>query len=210
MVRDGAFAPPHHEGFDAVRFRRTQMPSFDFRRSLTACGFALPPEDFITWPTNQPISGWLRLRLRDLVGIGGDDVVDHLFDRGAVGNLLYAELFRRFLPATTDRPLVRASERDPTLFQIQSWPHLAGNRPRRYIITTMPAEGPVGPITWTDQLRCEGPVGPVGPTTLEGPVGPAGPVEPATPEGPVGPVGPLGPKGPETSILAKSGSDLLN
>lgn len=25
-----------------------QMPSFDFKRSLTACGFALPPDDFIT------------------------------------------------------------------------------------------------------------------------------------------------------------------
>ena len=28
--------------------RRAQMPSFDFRRSLTACGLALPPDDFIT------------------------------------------------------------------------------------------------------------------------------------------------------------------
>jgi hypothetical protein len=25
-----------------------QMPSLDFKRSLTACGFALPPDDFIT------------------------------------------------------------------------------------------------------------------------------------------------------------------
>jgi hypothetical protein len=33
-----------------------QMPSLDFSRSLTACGLALPPDDFITWPTNQPIS----------------------------------------------------------------------------------------------------------------------------------------------------------
>jgi hypothetical protein len=25
-----------------------QMPSFDFNRSFTACGLALPPDDFIT------------------------------------------------------------------------------------------------------------------------------------------------------------------
>ena len=28
--------------------RDAQMPSFDFKRSLTACGLALPPDDFIT------------------------------------------------------------------------------------------------------------------------------------------------------------------
>jgi hypothetical protein len=28
--------------------RCRQRPSLDFRRSLTACGFALPPDDFIT------------------------------------------------------------------------------------------------------------------------------------------------------------------
>ena len=33
-----------------------QMPSLDLSRSLTACGLALPPDDFITWPTNQPTS----------------------------------------------------------------------------------------------------------------------------------------------------------
>ena len=32
---------------DATRALR-QRPSLDFRRSLTACGFALPPDDFIT------------------------------------------------------------------------------------------------------------------------------------------------------------------
>src|SRR5262245_33053356 len=31
---------------------RLQSPSFFFRRSFTACGLALPPEAFITWPTN--------------------------------------------------------------------------------------------------------------------------------------------------------------
>ena len=67
-----------------------QMPSFDLRRSFTACGLALPPDDFITWPTNQPSSVRLRPRLRDLVGIGGDDVVDQLLDRADVGDLLHA------------------------------------------------------------------------------------------------------------------------
>ena len=56
-----------------VTSREVQMPSLDLSRSLTACGLALPPDDFITWPTNQPISCGLALRLRDLVGIGGDD-----------------------------------------------------------------------------------------------------------------------------------------
>jgi hypothetical protein len=28
--------------------RDVQMPSLDFKRSLTACGLALPPDDFIT------------------------------------------------------------------------------------------------------------------------------------------------------------------
>ena len=57
---------------------------------MTACGLALPPDDFITWPTNQPSELRLGLRLRDLVGIGGDDVVDHLLDRAEVGDLLHA------------------------------------------------------------------------------------------------------------------------
>ena len=86
---------------DAARARRSerhlardvQMPSLDFSRSLTACGLALPPDDFITWPTNQPIELRLGLGLRDLVGIGGDDLVDHLLDRADVGDLLHAARF---------------------------------------------------------------------------------------------------------------------
>src|ERR1700754_3803110 len=66
------------------------MPSLAFRMSLTACGLALPPDDFITWPTNQPASCGLGFRLRNLVRIGGDDVVDHLFDRAQVRDLLHA------------------------------------------------------------------------------------------------------------------------
>ena len=32
----------------------SSMPSFAFTNAWTACGFALPPVAFITWPTNQP------------------------------------------------------------------------------------------------------------------------------------------------------------
>ena len=72
-----------------------QSPSFFFSSSLTACGLALPPEAFITWPTNQPIAFGLVLASRDLVGIVGDDLVDHLLDRAEVGDLLHAALLRR-------------------------------------------------------------------------------------------------------------------
>ena len=61
--------------------------------SLTACGLALPPLAFITWPTNQPSSVGFGLRLLDLVGIGGDDLVDGLLDRAGVGHLLQAARF---------------------------------------------------------------------------------------------------------------------
>src|SRR5436190_390916 len=33
-----------------------QSPSLRLSSSLTACGFALPPDAFIAWPTNQPRS----------------------------------------------------------------------------------------------------------------------------------------------------------
>src|SRR5690606_16658394 len=33
-----------------------QRPSLALRISFTAWGLALPPDDFITWPTNQPIA----------------------------------------------------------------------------------------------------------------------------------------------------------
>ena len=38
------------------------------RRSLTACGLALPPDAFITWPTNQPIAFGLVLASPTLSG----------------------------------------------------------------------------------------------------------------------------------------------
>src|SRR4051794_2570618 len=52
--------PPTIDGGARTR-RRAQTPSFDFKRSFTDCGLALPPDDFITWPTNQPISCGLAL-----------------------------------------------------------------------------------------------------------------------------------------------------
>ena len=60
--------------------------------SFTACGLALPPDAFITCPTNQPIAFGLAFASRDLVGIVGDDLVDHLLDRADVGDLLHAAL----------------------------------------------------------------------------------------------------------------------
>ena len=59
---------------------RAQMPSRFLRRSLTACGLALPPDAFITWPTNQPIAFGFVLASPTLSGILGDDLVDELFD----------------------------------------------------------------------------------------------------------------------------------
>jgi pantoate--beta-alanine ligase len=48
------------------------IPSFAFTRSLTACGLALPPVDFITWPTNQPACR-LGAACFHLVRVGGDE-----------------------------------------------------------------------------------------------------------------------------------------
>jgi hypothetical protein len=45
----------HTKRIPARAYRRArQSPSFFFRISLTACGLALPPDAFITCPTNQP------------------------------------------------------------------------------------------------------------------------------------------------------------
>src|SRR5882757_8391032 len=38
---------------ESVPLRDAQMPSFAFRRSLTACGLALPPDDLIIRPTTS-------------------------------------------------------------------------------------------------------------------------------------------------------------
>src|ERR1700728_1059624 len=46
----------------------TQVPILLFRRSLTACGLALPADAFITWPTNQPIAFGLVLASATLSG----------------------------------------------------------------------------------------------------------------------------------------------
>ena len=42
---------------------------FACSRSLTAWGFALPPVDFITWPTNQPSMVGLALTCSTLSGL---------------------------------------------------------------------------------------------------------------------------------------------
>src|SRR5947209_44752 len=48
---------------------RLQMPSFAFSMSFTACGLALPPDDFITWPTNQPASCGFAFACATLSGL---------------------------------------------------------------------------------------------------------------------------------------------
>src|SRR5450631_1401074 len=48
--------------------RARQSPSFFFRISLTACGLALPPDAFMTCPTNQPIAFGLVLASATLSG----------------------------------------------------------------------------------------------------------------------------------------------
>src|SRR5271156_586859 len=50
-------------------FGHDQMPSLDFSRSLTACGLALPPDDFITWPTNHWIAAGLAFAWATLSGL---------------------------------------------------------------------------------------------------------------------------------------------
>src|SRR5690606_28745407 len=45
------------------------IPRRALTRSLTACGFALPPVAFITWPTNQPASVGLALACSALSGL---------------------------------------------------------------------------------------------------------------------------------------------
>ena len=60
---------------------------------MTACGLALPPDDFITWPTNQPIAFGLVLASATLSGLLAMIVVDDLLDRAQVGDLLHAARF---------------------------------------------------------------------------------------------------------------------
>src|SRR6476659_2731408 len=47
---------------------QAHSPSLRFNTSLTACGLALPPDAFITWPTNHPIAFGLVLASPTLSG----------------------------------------------------------------------------------------------------------------------------------------------
>src|SRR5258705_11413509 len=49
--------------------RDIQMPSLDLSRSFTTCGLALPPDDFMTWPTNQPSACGLAFACATLSGL---------------------------------------------------------------------------------------------------------------------------------------------
>ncbi len=52
----------------------------------------MPPDAFITWPTNQPIAFGFVLASATLSGFLGDDVIDKLFERPNVGHLLQAAM----------------------------------------------------------------------------------------------------------------------
>ena len=66
---------------------RPQPPMRFFRSSLTVCGFALPPDAFITWPTNHPIAFGLALASATLSGFG-DNFLDELLQTANVADLL--------------------------------------------------------------------------------------------------------------------------
>jgi hypothetical protein len=53
----------------AARPQARASPSFSRTSALTACGLALPPVAFITWPTNQPASAGLACACATLSGL---------------------------------------------------------------------------------------------------------------------------------------------
>ena len=80
------------------------MPIFLRRRSLTACGLALPCEalhDLADEPAEQ---ARLLLGLRRLVRIGVDDLRDHGLDGAEVGDLLHAARLDDLLRISALRP----------------------------------------------------------------------------------------------------------
>ena len=54
---------------------------------MTACGLALPPVAFITWPTNQPASAGFAFACSAFSGLAAIDLIDRLLDRAHVGDL---------------------------------------------------------------------------------------------------------------------------
>jgi hypothetical protein len=52
----------------AAVYRCRHAPIFFRKSSLTVCGLALPPDAFITWPTNQPIAFGFVLASASLSG----------------------------------------------------------------------------------------------------------------------------------------------
>ena len=75
------------------RYGTLQMPSFAFRRSLTACGLALPPDCFITWPTNQPASCGLAFACATLSGLAAMMSSTTFSIAPEIGDLLHAARF---------------------------------------------------------------------------------------------------------------------
>src|SRR5664279_6210567 len=69
LMHDGARLTRRRADPAGIAPLSVQMPSLDLSRSFTACGLALPPDDFITWPTNQPISCGLARACATLSGL---------------------------------------------------------------------------------------------------------------------------------------------
>ena len=96
------------------RRARTQIPSLLFKISLTAAGLALPPVDFMTWPTNQPSIDGLSFACSTLSGLAAMISSIGLFDGAGVRHLLHAARHRRFSPDR--RPRSKRSRTDPWRF----------------------------------------------------------------------------------------------
>ena len=68
-----------------VRNYTSSYSSFFASSSFTICGLAWPLEAFMTWPTKNPATVFLPAAiLLDLLGIGGDDLVDDLLERRGI------------------------------------------------------------------------------------------------------------------------------
>src|SRR5215203_4331271 len=79
--RPGPFCRPF-----SIPFQFYSIPSFRLSISFTACGLALPPVAFMTWPTNQPRSVGFAFACSTLSGFA-DDLIDRGLDRAGVGDL---------------------------------------------------------------------------------------------------------------------------
>ena len=108
---------------------RFQMPSLAFSRSLTACGLALPPDDFITWPTNQPASCGLAFACATLSGLAAMMSSTTFSIAPKIGDLLHAARFDQRARVAALR--ARRSRTGPWRSCRRWCPRRSGRRSRR-------------------------------------------------------------------------------